>query len=67
MEEGLRLAPPLAGGEPDVRLKTLTGNRLWARGIGSQATEVAIRVGVLRAAYVDASRIASLFSMSVFR
>jgi hypothetical protein len=29
------------------RLKTLTGNRLWARRIGSQATEVAIRVGVL--------------------
>ena len=29
------------------RLKTLTGNRLWARCIGSQATEVAIRVGVL--------------------
>lgn len=29
------------------RLKTLTGNRLWARCIGSQGTEVAIRVGVL--------------------
>jgi Transposase DDE domain len=29
------------------RLKTLTGNRLWARRIDSQATEVAIRVGVL--------------------
>jgi Transposase DDE domain len=29
------------------RLKTLTGNCLWARRIGSQATEVAIRVGVL--------------------
>lgn len=29
------------------RLKTLTGNRLWAREVGSQATEVAIRVGVL--------------------
>ena len=29
------------------RLETLTGNRLWARRIGSQATEVAIRVGVL--------------------
>jgi len=29
------------------RLKTLTGTRLWARCIGSQATEVAIRVGVL--------------------
>jgi hypothetical protein len=28
------------------RLKTLTGNSLWARRIGSQATEVAIRVGV---------------------
>lgn len=28
------------------RLKTLTGNRLWARCIGSQAPEVAIRVGV---------------------
>jgi hypothetical protein len=29
------------------RLKTLTGNRLWARCIGSQATEVANRVGVV--------------------
>jgi len=29
------------------RLKTLTGTRLWALCIGSQATEVAIRVGVL--------------------
>lgn len=29
------------------RLKTLTGNRLWARRTDSQATEVAIRVGVL--------------------
>ncbi|QBY55652.1 IS5 family transposase (plasmid) [Cupriavidus oxalaticus] len=29
------------------RLKTLTGNCLWARKVGSQATEVAIRVGVL--------------------
>jgi hypothetical protein len=29
------------------RLKTLTDSRLWARCIGSQATEVAIRVGVL--------------------
>lgn len=29
------------------RLKTLTGPRLWAREIGSQATEVSIRVGVL--------------------
>jgi hypothetical protein len=29
------------------RLKTLTGNRLWARRIGSQATEVSIRAGVL--------------------
>jgi len=29
------------------RLKTLTGNSLLARRIGSQATEVAIRVGVL--------------------
>jgi hypothetical protein len=29
------------------RLKTLTGNCLWARTIGSQATEVAVRVGVL--------------------
>ncbi len=29
------------------RLKTLTGNSLWARKVGSQATEVAIRVGVL--------------------
>jgi Transposase DDE domain len=29
------------------RLKTLTGNSLWARRIGSQATEVAIRAGVL--------------------
>lgn len=29
------------------RLKTLTGNRLWARDVGAQATEVAIRVGVL--------------------
>jgi hypothetical protein len=29
------------------RLKTRTGNCLWARTIGSQATEVAVRVGVL--------------------
>jgi hypothetical protein len=29
------------------RLKTLTGNCLWARRIGSQLTEVATRVGVL--------------------
>jgi Transposase DDE domain len=29
------------------RLKTLTGHSLWAREIGSQATEVAIRAGVL--------------------
>ncbi|AQV92601.1 IS5 family transposase [Cupriavidus necator] len=29
------------------RLKALTGNCLWARKVGSQATEVAIRVGVL--------------------
>jgi hypothetical protein len=29
------------------RYKTLTGNRLWARRIGSQATEMAIRVGVV--------------------
>lgn len=29
------------------RLKTLTGNRLWACEVGSQETEVAIRVGVL--------------------
>lgn len=29
------------------QLKTLTANRLWAREVGSQATEVAIRVGVL--------------------
>ncbi|CAN0625128.1 transposase [Burkholderia multivorans] len=29
------------------RLKTLTGNRSWARRIDSQATEVAIRMGVL--------------------
>ncbi|CAN0619579.1 protein of unknown function [Burkholderia multivorans] len=29
------------------RLKTATGNRLWARRTDSQATEVAIRVGVL--------------------
>jgi hypothetical protein len=29
------------------RLKTLTGHSLWAREVGSQATEVAIRVGVL--------------------
>ena len=29
------------------RFKTLTGNRLWARHAESQATEVAIRVGVL--------------------
>ena len=28
------------------RLKTLTGDRLWARDIGSQATEVAVCVGV---------------------
>jgi len=31
------------------RYKTLTGNRLWARRIGSQATEMEIRVGVLNA------------------
>ncbi|WP_321793981.1 IS5 family transposase [Burkholderia pyrrocinia] len=29
------------------RLKTLTGHSLWARKVGSQATEVAIRAGVL--------------------
>ncbi|QQX89740.1 IS5 family transposase (plasmid) [Cupriavidus necator] len=29
------------------RLKTLTGHSLWAREIGSQATEVSVRVGVL--------------------
>jgi len=29
------------------RLKTLTGNRLWTRRIGSQAAKVAIRVDVL--------------------
>lgn len=29
------------------RLKTLTGDRLWAREVGSQATEVAIRAEVL--------------------
>ncbi|CAH0445719.1 hypothetical protein LMG10661_01901 [Ralstonia syzygii subsp. syzygii] len=29
------------------RLKTLTGHSLWAREVGSQATEVAIRAGVL--------------------
>lgn len=29
------------------RLKTLTGHCLWARKVGSQATEVAIRAGVL--------------------
>lgn len=29
------------------RLKTLTGRSLWAHEIGAQATEVAIRVGVL--------------------
>jgi Transposase DDE domain len=29
------------------RLKTLTGDSMWARRIGSQATKVAIRVGVL--------------------
>jgi len=29
------------------RFKTLTGNRLWARRTDSQATEVAIRVGVI--------------------
>jgi hypothetical protein len=29
------------------RFKTLTGNRLWSRRIGSQATEMAIRVGVV--------------------
>lgn len=29
------------------RLKTLTGHCLWARQLGSQATEVAIRAGVL--------------------
>lgn len=29
------------------RLKTLTGPCLWAREIGSQATEVSVRVGVL--------------------
>lgn len=29
------------------RLKTLRGNCLWARKVGSQATEAAIRVSVL--------------------
>ncbi|MEX3548052.1 MAG: IS5/IS1182 family transposase, partial [Burkholderia sp.] len=29
------------------RLKILTGSCLWAREIGSQATEVSVRVGVL--------------------
>ncbi|KVW29246.1 transposase [Burkholderia ubonensis] len=29
------------------RFKTLTGNRLWARRVDSQATEVAVRVGVI--------------------
>ncbi|KAF1011849.1 MAG: hypothetical protein E5299_01310 [Burkholderia gladioli] len=29
------------------RFKTLTGNCLWARHIASQATEVAVRVGVI--------------------
>ncbi|KAF1010457.1 MAG: hypothetical protein E5299_00510 [Burkholderia gladioli] len=29
------------------RFKTLTGNRLWARHIASQATEVTVRVGVI--------------------
>jgi hypothetical protein len=29
------------------RFKTLTGNRLWSRRIRSQATEMAIRVGVV--------------------
>ena len=29
------------------RLKRLTGHSLWAREIGSQATEVAIRAGLL--------------------
>ncbi|ODV43124.1 hypothetical protein AWV79_20200 [Cupriavidus sp. UYMMa02A] len=29
------------------RLKTLTGSTLWARRVGSQATEICIRVGVL--------------------
>jgi hypothetical protein len=29
------------------RFKILTGNRLWSRRIGSQATEMAIRVGVV--------------------
>ncbi|KAF1009348.1 MAG: hypothetical protein E5299_01858 [Burkholderia gladioli] len=29
------------------RFKTLTGNCLWARHIDSQATEVAVRVGVM--------------------
>ncbi|OAI75341.1 transposase, partial [Ralstonia solanacearum] len=33
--------------DPDVPLKVLTGPCLWARKIGSQATEVSIRVGVL--------------------
>jgi hypothetical protein len=44
MEEVQRLPPALACRESMYRLKTLTGNRLWARRIGSQATEVAIRV-----------------------
>lgn len=47
MEEVQRLSPAFSRRELDVRLKTLTGNRLWARDVGSQATEVAIRVGVL--------------------
>jgi len=29
------------------RYKTLTGERFWARGIGAQDTEIAIRVGIV--------------------
>ena len=36
------------------RLKTLTGDKLWARQVGAQATEVAVRVGIINRMWVIA-------------
>lgn len=47
MEGGQRRSPPLAESLMS-RLKTLTGHCLWARKIGSQTTEAAIRADVLK-------------------
>jgi hypothetical protein len=47
MEEAQWLPPTFANRKYDVPVKTLTGNSLSARCIGSQATEVAIRVGIV--------------------